>query len=136
MRLARFAAAWSGGLIAFFGVLYLVATERMLAFAELSGLTPTALTDARVMYGALQIAPGLLILASLWRQQWLEPALALATLLFAWIPLVRIFGMAHDGAANSYHLTALVIELGTCALTAIAWRSLRRRDPQPPPAGR
>ena len=126
MRLARFAAAWCGGLIGLFGVLYVVATQRMLGYAELTGLTPTALTDLRVMYGALQIAPGLFCLASLWRPAWLEPALGLATLTFGFIPAIRILGIALDGSASQYHLTALVIELATCALAATAWRGLRR----------
>jgi len=125
MRLARFAAAWCGGLIAFFGVLYVLATERMLFYAEITGVTPTALTDLRVMYGALQIAPGVFCLASLWRTEWLEPALGLATLTFAFIPAIRILGIALDGTANQYHLTALAIELATCALAAVAWRGLR-----------
>ena len=126
MRLAKFAAAWCGGLILFFGVLYVVAAERMLALAEITGLSPTGLTDVRVMYGALQIAPGLFCLASLKRQEWLEPALGLATLTFACIPAVRILGIALEGTANQYHLTALGIELATCALAAIAWRGLHR----------
>lgn len=125
MRLAKFAAAWCGGLIGFFGVLYVLATERMLFYAEITGVTPTALTDLRVMYGALQIAPGVFCLASLWRTEWLEPALGLATLTFAFIPAIRILGIALDGTANQYHLTALVIELATCALAAVAWRGLR-----------
>jgi hypothetical protein len=126
MRLARIAAAWCGGLISFFGVLYVVASERMLAFAELTNLSPTALTDLRVMYGGLEIAPGLFCLASLKREEWLEPALGLATITFACVPAVRILGMALDGTANQYHLTAVVIELGTCALAGLAWRGLRR----------
>lgn len=126
MRLAKFAAAWCGGLVAFFGALYVVATERMLAYAELTNLSPTALTDARVMYGAFQLAPGLFCLASLKREAWLEPALGLATITFACVPAVRMLGIALDGTANAYHLSALVIELATCALAGIAWRGLRR----------
>jgi hypothetical protein len=128
MRLAKFAVAWCGGLIGFFGVLYVVATERMLAFAELTNLAPTGLTDIRVMYGALQLAPGLFCLASLKRDTWLEPALGLATITFAFVPAVRILGIALDGTANQYHLTALAIELPTCALAAVAWRGLRRAE--------
>jgi hypothetical protein len=127
MRLARFAVAWCGGLIAFFGVLYVVAAERMLALAQLTNLSPTGLTDVRVMCGALQIAPGLFCLASLRRDTWLEPALGLATITFAFIPAVRILGIALDGTANTYHLSALCIELATCALAAVAWRGLRKR---------
>jgi hypothetical protein len=125
MRLARFAVAWSGGLLALFGVLYVLVSERMLALAELTPLTPTALTDLRVMYGALEIAPGLFCLASLRRSDWLEPALAIATFTFAFVPGVRLLGIALDGTANQYHLTALAIELSTLALAAIAWRRLR-----------
>jgi hypothetical protein len=126
MRLARFAVLWTGGLIVIFGVLYVVATEPMLAYAELTNLSPTAITDARVMYGAFQIAPGLFILASLRRREWIEPALVLATILFVCIPAVRLIGIVRDDAANMYHLVALVIEIATCALTWIAWRGLRR----------
>jgi hypothetical protein len=126
VRLAKFAAAWCGGLIAFFGVLYVVATERLLALAELTNLSPTGLTDLRVMYGALQLAPGLFCLAALRRDRWLEPALGLATITFACIPAVRILGIALEGTANTYHLSALSIELATCALAGLAWRGLRR----------
>jgi Domain of unknown function (DUF4345) len=126
MRLARFAVAWCGGLIGFFGVLYLVVSQRMLAYAELTSLPPTALTDLRVMYGALQIAPGVFCLASLRREAWLEPALGLATITFACIPAIRLLGIALDGTANQYHLVALAIELSTFALAALAWRGLRR----------
>src|SRR5215467_10115012 len=98
----------------------------MLAFSELTGLSPTALTDARVMYGAFELGPGLFLLASLKRDEWLEPALALATIMFACVPLVRILGMARDDAANGFHMLAVFIELATCAFAWIAWRALRR----------
>lgn len=126
MKLAKFAAAWCGGLLTLFGVLYLVATARMFGYAELTNLTPTALTDLRVMYGALQIAPGLFCLASLWRDDWLEPAVGLGTLTFALVPLVRLLGIALDGTVNQYHLTAILIEIATFGLSAIAWHGLRR----------
>ena len=102
----------------------MVASERMLALAELTSLSPTALTDLRVMYGALEIAPGLFCLASLKRDAWLEPALALGTITFACIAAIRIFGIALDGTANQYHLMALGIELATCAFAGLAWRGL------------
>ena len=35
MRLGRVAAAWSGGLLLLFGLLYVVAARQMLALAEL-----------------------------------------------------------------------------------------------------
>lgn len=126
MRLAKIAVAWCGSLLSFWGVLYVVATVHWLAFSELTTLSPTALTDARVMYGAFQLGPGIFMLAALRRNEWLEPALALATIMFVVVPAVRVFGMAFDGAANSFHLLALFIELGTCALAGIAWRRFRR----------
>jgi hypothetical protein len=126
MTLERFAVLWTGGLIVVFGVLYVVATEPLLALAELTSLSPTALTDARVMYGAFQIGPGLFMLASLKRREWLEPALALATILFVCIPAVRLVGIVRDDAASTYHLAALVIEIATCALAWTAWRGVRR----------
>jgi len=113
------------GLISFFGVLYVFATVRMRAFSELTGLSPTASTDGRVMYGAFELGPGIFLLASLKRDAWLEPALALATIMFAFIPAVRAVGMVLDGTLNSFHLLALVIELATCMLARIAWRGLR-----------
>ncbi len=126
MRLARFAAAWCGGLLAVFGALYVLATQRMLALAGLSDLAPTPLTDLRVMYGALQLAPGLFCLASFRRDDWLEPALGLATLTFAWVAALRVLGIALDGSASTYHVSALCIEIPTSALAAVAWRGLRR----------
>ena len=125
MRLAKWAAGLCGALLAFFGLLYVLFPERMLGYAELVNLPPSSLTDLRVMYGALQVAPGLFMLASVRRTRWLEPALALGALSFAWIAALRLFGMAHDGSANQYHLTAIAIEIPTCAFAAFAWRGLR-----------
>jgi len=125
VTLAKIAVAWSGGLISFWGILYVVATVRLLAFSELTALSPTALTDARVMYGAFQLGPGIFMLAALKRDEWLEPALALAIIMFVVVPAVRVFGIVFDGAANSFHFLALFIELGTCALVSIAWRRFR-----------
>lgn len=126
MRLGRFAAAWSGGLVFFFGTLYVVAAQRMLAFAELTDLTPTAMTDVRVMYGAFELGPGIFCLASLWRRVWLEPALALATITFGCVAAVRLLGIWLDGTTNAYHLLAVTIEVATFALAGIAWRGLAR----------
>ena len=126
MRLARFAVAWSGAVMVFFGALYLVATERMLALSELTNLSPTGLTDLRVMYGALELAPGCFCLASLKRGRWLEPALGLATITSACIAAVRILGFALEGTANEFHLGALSLELPTCALSGFAWWRLLR----------
>jgi uncharacterized protein DUF4345 len=124
MRLGRVATAWSGGLLVLFGLLYVVASERMLALAELVRVSPTALTDLRVMYGALEIGPGLFCLAALWRRSWLEPALALAAIMFGCIAAVRLLGISLEGTANQYHLTAIAIEIATCAFAAIAWRGV------------
>jgi hypothetical protein len=52
----------------------------------------------------------------------------ISTITFACIPAVRILGIALEGTANQYHLTALCIELATCALAAVAWRGLRRTE--------
>ena len=125
MRLAKIAVAWSGGLLSFWGIFYVVATVRLLELSELAGLSPTALTDARVMYGAFQLGPGLFMLATLKRDEWLEPALALAVIMFVCVPTVRVFGMVFDGTTDSLHVTSLSIELGTCALAWVAWRKLR-----------
>lgn len=124
MRFGRLAAAWSGGLLVLFGLLYVVASERMLALAELENLHPTSLTDLRVMYGALEIGPGLFCLAALWRKSWLEPALALAALTFGCIAAIRLLGISLEGTANQYHLTAIAIEIATCAFAAVAWRGV------------
>lgn len=127
--MGRIAAAWSGGLLLLFGLLYVVAAERMLSLAELEHLSPTALTDLRVMYGALEIGPGLFCLVSLRRSEWLEPALALAAITFACIAAVRMLGISLDGTANQYHLTAIAIEIGTCAFAGVAWRVASRHPP-------
>ncbi len=125
MRLGKIAVAWCGGLLALFGVLYLVSTQQMLGYAEITNPTPTALTDLRVMYGGLQVALGIFILASLRRDSWLEPALGLAAITFACVPAVRLLGMAREGTFNEYHVSALVIEIATLAFASFAWRGVR-----------
>jgi hypothetical protein len=70
------------------------------------------------------------------RDQRLEPALGLATIVFACVAAVRVLGMALDDAANFFHGLALFIELATFALASIAWRGLRHtRQVSHPAAG-
>jgi hypothetical protein len=79
------------------------------------------------MYGAFQLGPGIFMLAALKRDEWLEPALALAIIMFVCVSSVRVFGMVFDRATSSLHVSSLIIELGTCTLAWVAWRRLRSK---------
>ena len=120
MRLAKIALAWAGTLLVGFGLAYVVAPVPLFATAELRDLPPTALTDLRVMYGALQIVPGAFFLAAIFVRRWLEPAVVVCAATFGALAALRSFGIAVDGTANQYHGLALVFEIPTFALALFA----------------
>jgi hypothetical protein len=86
--------------------------------AGVSFINPTGATEIRAMYGGLQTAIGAVALAGALRPALSGSALALLLVACAGLGGARLLGAGLDGALSAYTGMALVLELGTVALTA------------------
>lgn len=94
-----------------------------LALVEYQLPTPTALAEARAMYGGAHLTLGLLFFAGVFSRAWLKPALLVLAVLVGGLALGRMTGVVVDGASSAIILQFLAIETADCVLAL--W--LRRR---------
>jgi hypothetical protein len=80
--------------------------------------SPTGSTELRAMYGGLQTAIGALALGGVLRAPLRRPALLTLGCLASGLALARLGGVALDGAASSYTVAALCLEIPTAGLSA------------------
>jgi hypothetical protein len=93
--------------------------------AESAGVvftSATGATELRAMYGGLQAAIGAVALAGALRPALSRSALGLLLVACAGLGSARLLGAGLDGEVSSYTGMALVLELGTVALTGFLLR--------------
>jgi len=78
----------------------------------------TGATELRAMYGGLQAAIGSVALLGVLRSEAARSALQLLLVVGAGLGGARLLGAGLDGGVTSYTGMALVLELGTVAVTA------------------
>jgi hypothetical protein len=108
-----------------YGVLCFFQPAGLAESAGVSFTNATGATELRAMYGGLQAAIGAVALAGALRPAFSRSALGLLFVACAGLGGARLLGAGLDGELSSYTGMALVLELGTVALTA--W--LLRRSP-------
>lgn len=94
-----------------------------LALVEFQLATPTALAEARAMYGGAHLTLGLYFLVGALSRPQLKPALLVLALFLGGLAIGRLLGAMIDGPASTLTLQFLAIEVGGTALAL--W--LRRR---------
>lgn len=100
--------------------------------AGVAATTPTATTEIRAMYGGLQAAFGLLMLAAVRDSRLDVAALACAAFLVPGLALSRLAGLAVDGGLSAYTGAALVFEFGSGALAVVRLRRALPASGAPP----
>jgi len=94
-----------------------------LALVEIQLSTPTALAEARAMYGGAHLTLGLFFMAGAVSRSRLKPALLLLALFLGGLAAGRFVGALFDGPASALTMQFLAIEAGATVLAV--W--LRRR---------
>ncbi len=107
-----------------FGLWALFAPTGMAKLIHFDLVNAIARTEFRAFYGGVEIALAVLLLAPLFRSEWIGPALVLLAVSSAAIALSRITGIVLDGAGGGFIYAALVWEISAAALAAWAWRGL------------
>ena len=106
-----------------FGVAYLVDPHGMMELVGLKLTTATAAADVRAIYGGLQLAVGVFLLACARRDDWTLPGLLATSYVFFFIAGARLAGIARDRATDGVTLGALAVEITCAAIGAFAYRS-------------
>lgn len=111
--------------------LYCFARPEFLAGAAgVSGTTPTGVTEIRAMYGGLQAAFGLLLLAAARDSRLAPAALAASAFVMPGLATARLLGAAIDGGISEYTVAALVFEIGSSLFAvSLLRRHLSSRQP-------
>ena len=84
-----------------------------------------AIIEARAFYGGLELALGVFLAAAAATAAWRKPGLALTAMAFGGIALVRGIAMQHSGLHTRFLLAVLAVEIATCILALLAWRSIK-----------
>jgi hypothetical protein len=113
----------------FFGLVYLLAPERMTDPTGFGPLGPSALTDVRATYGGFQIGSGLFLLWAAAEAGRMPLALVLLALTIGAVALARLTGILIDGSPNDFLLAALATEIALTAITLFVLRRLPRVSP-------
>jgi hypothetical protein len=106
-----------------FGVAYLVDPHGMMELVGLQLTTATAAADVRAIYGGLQLAVGVFLLACARRDDWMLPGLLATSYVFSFVAGARIVGIARDRATDGVTLGALAVEISCAVIGAFAYRS-------------
>jgi hypothetical protein len=94
--------------------LYCFAVPGFLAGAAgVSGTTPTGVTEIRAMYGGLQAAFGLLLLAAARDPRLNLAGLAAVAFVMPGLASARLLGAVLDGGFSEYTIAALAFEVGS-----------------------
>ena len=126
MALARTYLRLLGAMTLFFGLVYLLAPERLTGPTGFGPLGPSATTDVRATYGGLQIGLGLFLLWAAAREARVRSALVLQAIVIAAVAASRALGLWLDGEATGVLVGALAFEI----LLTVATVALLRRLPQ------
>ena len=91
--------------------------------AGVTGTTPTGVTEIRAMYGGLQAAFGMLMLAAARDSRLTLGGLAAVAFVMPGLALARLLGVILDGGLSGYTAGALVFEIGSSVVGLSLLRS-------------
>ena len=115
---------WGMGLgFVAFGVAYLVDPHGMMEIVGVQLTSPSGAADIRAIYGGLQLALGLFLLACARRDDWTSPGLLATSYAFSFVAGCRLAGIARDHATDGVTLAALAIEITCAVISIVAYRS-------------
>src|SRR5262245_16051670 len=94
-----------------FGLCALFASDWLAGQLEITLGSPTAFADFRAMYGGLSIGVGLIMVAGLYRRDWLLPVVALAGICALELAVARAYSWMVSGMPSAVIIAFLATEL-------------------------
>ena len=123
MRLAPVSLTLAAAGFVGFGLALLVAPG-LLALVELEPVTATARSDARAIFGGMELGVGVLLALCARRREWYRVGLAAQGLALGGAVTGRLVSLAVDGTPRPVTLVLAALELAGAALAAVALRRL------------
>jgi len=105
-----------------YGAYCFVAPGFLAEVAGIAGTTATGVTEIRAMYGGMQAAFGVLLLAAARDPRLRLAGLAALAFVLPGLALARLLGLALDGDPSGYTIGALAFEIGASAAAVILYR--------------
>lgn len=120
--LGKFVLWFSAGMFIAYGLICLIWPELPMTYAGLAAASADATPEVAAMYGGLQTGFGVFCLLGALRPAYYRPALVLLVLCVGALGLARAFWGLGSGDVGSYTIGAVVYEITTAVLAAIALR--------------
>ncbi|MBI3200817.1 MAG: DUF4345 domain-containing protein [Myxococcales bacterium] len=102
--------ALAAGFIAF-GVAFLLAPQKLAAYADVSTTSRLGLVELRAFYGGVQLGLGVFLAVTAMRREWQLPGLLCALLSLLGVFGARIYALTAEGWPGAMVLVFLAIEL-------------------------
>lgn len=106
----------SAGAFAAFGLVFLVAPERIGGLVDLDLTSATARVEVRAFYGGLEIGAAAFLIVCALRESWQQAGLAATALMLGGAAFCRGASMLLDAPVATVHYGLLAAELGGTAL--------------------
>ncbi len=88
--------------VVFLGIgVWFLTSPGALGIIGINAVSPAGRGDLRAVYGGLQIAIAVMLLACAYREAWLKTGLAISTTCFSGLLLGRLFGMALEPTTDA-----------------------------------
>ena len=110
MKYAKFFIAITGLIFFSYGAFLIYDPKQLINIANFSISENTALTELRAMYGGIQLALGLFMLACFRHERLIPPCLLLMSLVFFCLAATRTLGLIIDPADSGYNFNATIYE--------------------------
>lgn len=127
--LARALLLLNGGYLALAGPVFAIRPTLVTDVAGFEFAGADATTEARAVYGGMQLGLGLAFLFCANAPRWRAAGALTSFAFFGGLGMMRLLGVALDGSRGAYTIVALVWELGCAIVYAHALRNLHPVEP-------
>lgn len=129
VALARFFLLLNAVLHLYYGVVFALHPQEMMARLSLTATSAAGITEMRAFHGGLMLALGGLFLWAALDRRWLLPGLVLMLVTYLGAVVTRSVGMLLDGTGDALIRDILLIETLALCLSILGLWLVRRRRP-------
>ena len=114
-----------------FGVAFLLAPQKLAAYADLSTTSRLGLVELRAFYGGVQIGLGVFLAVAAMRREWQLPGLVCALLSLLGVFGARIYALTAEGWPGAMVLVFLAIELAGVVAAGFGLMKIKQSPGEP-----
>ena len=118
----------NAGVFLAFGAAFVVAPAQFAGWLDIELGSPSALADARAVYGGLSLACGALLALGLRRVSWFMPSSFRVMASSAGLALARMYSMVVSGMPGPLVLAFLATQVGSFVWALLGYRALESAE--------